>query len=179
MVAPIDWAAARALEMTGAPMSVEELVEGQVAGVLRIEAEEGLPWRPGAVELLTALRDAGVPCALVTSSYRPLTTQMVQDAPQGVFGAIVPADDVANHKPHPEPYLTGARLLGVDPARCVAIEDSPAGATAALAAGCRTIAVPDHVDIPAAPGLSYAASLEQLDLPTLAAIGAGQTLDLR
>lgn len=176
---PVDWAAARMLETTGAPMTVAELVEAMVAGVLRIEEEEGLPWRPGAVDLLTALRDAGVPCAVVTSSYRRLTERIAVDAPAGVFATIVPADDVAHHKPHPEPYLTGAARLGADPARCVVIEDSPAGVAAALAAGCPTIAVPNHVPIPDAPGLSYATSLAQLDLPTLAAIGAGRVLDLR
>ena len=176
---PVAWSAARMIEITGAPMGVDDLVAAMVSGVLRIEEEEGLPWRPGAFELLTALRDARVPCTIVTSSYRSLTGRIVADAPAGVFVDVVSADDVADHKPHPAPYRTGAERVGVPADRCVAIEDSPAGVTAALAAGCRTVAVPNHVDIPAAPGLSYAASLASLDLATLGAIGAGEVLDLR
>jgi beta-phosphoglucomutase-like phosphatase (HAD superfamily) len=57
---------------------------------------------------------------------------------------------VARGKPHPEPYLHAARLLGVDPARCVAIEDSNTGARSAEAAGCVVLVVENHV--PVAPG---------------------------
>jgi beta-phosphoglucomutase-like phosphatase (HAD superfamily) len=62
---------------------------------------------------------------------------------------VVVGDDVANGKPHPEPYLLAARRLGVDPARCLAIEDSPTGVASALAAGCTVLAVPNHVPLDA------------------------------
>ena len=60
----------------------------------------------------------------------------------------VVGDEVRQGKPHPEPYLLAATKLGVDPARCVAIEDSPTGVRSALAAGCRVIAVPHVVPVP-------------------------------
>jgi mannitol-1-/sugar-/sorbitol-6-phosphatase len=54
---------------------------------------------------------------------------------------LVSADNVANGKPHPEPYLTGAKLLGLAPADCLVIEDSPAGVASGKTAGCRVLAV--------------------------------------
>ncbi len=57
------------------------------------------------------------------------------------FSAIVSADDVQKTKPSPEPYLTAARRLGIDPAACVAIEDSPPGLEAAHAAGMRAVGI--------------------------------------
>jgi sugar-phosphatase len=53
----------------------------------------------------------------------------------------VTAEKVANGKPHPEPYLTGAKLLGLAPADCLVIEDSPAGVASGKAAGCKVLAV--------------------------------------
>jgi sugar-phosphatase len=54
---------------------------------------------------------------------------------------IIAADDVVHGKPHPEPYITGAKLLGFDPADCIVFEDAPAGVGAGLAAGSRVIGV--------------------------------------
>ena len=78
------------------------------------------------------------------------------------FDALVCADDVSVTKPDPEPYLLAAKLLGADPARCVALEDSPNGVASAEAAGCRVIAVPSLVPIEPAPGRTVVRSL--LDL---------------
>ena len=64
------------------------------------------------------------------------------------FDAVVAGDDVTESKPHPEPYLRGAELLGVDPAECVSIEDSEPGIRSAVAAGTVTIGVPFMVDLP-------------------------------
>jgi beta-phosphoglucomutase len=57
------------------------------------------------------------------------------------FGAIVAADDVSETKPSPEPYLTAAHQLGIDPRACLAIEDSAPGLAAAHAAGMRTLGI--------------------------------------
>jgi beta-phosphoglucomutase-like phosphatase (HAD superfamily) len=78
------------------------------------------------------------------------------------FDALVCADDVSVTKPDPEPYLLAAKLLGADPARCVALEDSPNGVASAEAAGYRVIAVPSLVPIEPAPGRTVVRSL--LDL---------------
>jgi HAD superfamily hydrolase (TIGR01509 family) len=122
---------------------VEELLDGVVE---RVEVE--VPWRPGARDLLTALREAGVPCALVTMSWRRFVEPVVRALPEGSFAALVCGDEVAHGKPHPEPYLRAADLLGFAPADTIAIEDSPTGATSAEAAGCRVLVVPSHVPVP-------------------------------
>ena len=62
-----------------------------------------------------------------------------------MFDTVVTRDDVVNPKPHPEPYLTAAARLGVDPLVCLALEDSHSGVRAAHAAGMQTIMVPDLV----------------------------------
>jgi beta-phosphoglucomutase-like phosphatase (HAD superfamily) len=63
------------------------------------------------------------------------------------FDVVVAGDDVAHSKPHPAAYLRATELLGVDPANCVAIEDSPPGVASAVAAGAATIGVPLHVPL--------------------------------
>ena len=70
-------------------------------------------------------------------------------------------------KPDPEPYLRAAALLGADPRRCVALEDSPNGVAAAEAAGCLMVAVPSVVPIPTRPGRVVAGSLSQVDVAML------------
>src|SRR5947208_9589345 len=110
----------------GINVTPEQIVEELLDEVTE-QVERVVPWRPGAQELLASLREAGVPCALVTMSYARLTDAVVSALPPGTFGAVVTGDAVRNGKPHPEPYLTAARLLGVAPQDCLAIEDSPAG----------------------------------------------------
>lgn len=176
---PIDHAARTIVESKNLPLDPHEFQDRMIQGVLDIEAAEGVPWRPGALALLEALAAEGVPCALVTSSYRRLTMPMLAQAPAGALRAVVVAEDVSRAKPDPEPYRLGAQRLGLAPARCVAIEDSPSGVHAALAAGCRTLGIPVSVPLPAEPGLSFAASMTQIDLPVLARLAAGEVIDLR
>ncbi|MQA62686.1 MAG: HAD-IA family hydrolase [Actinophytocola sp.] len=110
-----------------------------------------LPWRPGALDALRTARDAGVPTALVTSTVRELTELALDSIGREFFDVSVCGDEVDGHnKPHPEPYLRAARLLGVDPTRCVAVEDSPTGVSAAVAAGCTVLVVPN--ELPVEPG---------------------------
>lgn len=141
---------------------VERLLDDVVAAT-----RKRVPWRPGAVELLAGVRGRGVPCALVTMSYDRLADVIVAQLPAGSFAAVVTGDQVREGKPNPEAYLTAAARLDVDPARCVAIEDSPTGVAAAEAAGCLTVAVPHHVPIPPAPGRVILSSLRDLDAASL------------
>ncbi|TDC54476.1 HAD family phosphatase [Micromonospora sp. KC207] len=133
----------------------------------------GLRWRPGALALLRAVRAAGIPTALVTSSRRPLVEVALDTLGRDSFDAVVCGDEVDAAKPHPEPYLTAARLLGVPIARCVAIEDSPTGVASALAAGAAVLAVPAEVPIAAADGVHQMESLTGADLELLAALLGG------
>jgi len=107
-----------------------------------------VPWRPGAPELLAALVAQAVPCALVTMSWESLATAVLGHLPRGSFAAVITGDVVSHGKPHPEPYLAAARVLGVDLRACIAIEDSPPGVASAVAAGIPTIAVPHRVPVP-------------------------------
>jgi len=100
-------------------------------------------------------------------SWESLATAVVSNLPKASFAAVVTGDVVQHGKPHPEPYLVAARLLGVDLAGCVAIEDSPPGVASAVAAGIPTIAVPHHVDVPETVGavqISTLAGLTPADL---------------
>ncbi len=150
----------------GVELEPSVIVDRLLDDVVRA-ATESMPWRPGAQRLLTDLAAQGVPCAMVTMSYERLAFTVSEHLPDGAFAAIVTGDQVSDGKPHPEAYLTAAARLGVDPTRCVAIEDSPTGIASAEAAGCVIVAVPHHVPIPAGPGRTFAASLAELDVAML------------
>jgi HAD superfamily hydrolase (TIGR01509 family) len=140
------WHSARILRTKGVTLTEDELIQSLTASVMdQIRAE--IPWRPGALELLTELHAAGIKTALVTMSLRNLAELVVSLMPVPVFEAIVSGDDVSHGKPHPEAYLRGAELLGVDIAACVAIEDSLPGLASAVASGAVAIGVPHMVPI--------------------------------
>jgi HAD superfamily hydrolase (TIGR01509 family) len=143
------------------PVPPEVVGEWLMSGMAERVGARGVPVRPGARELLASVRELGLPHALVTSSERSFMEVVL--ASTGMrFDALVCADDVSATKPDPEPYLLAAKLLGVDPGRCFALEDSPNGLASAEAAGCRVIAVPSLVPIEPAPGRTVIRSLTQL-----------------
>src|SRR5580704_6486477 len=94
---------------------------------------------PGAAELVRAIPD-GRWC-VVTSGTRHLARARLELAGIPVPKVMVTADDVVDGKPHPEPYLKGAKLLGVNPAESLVIEDAPAGIQSAHAGGMKVIAL--------------------------------------
>ncbi|QQR41236.1 HAD family phosphatase [Devosia rhizoryzae] len=113
---------------------------------MRERSHGGVPVKAGALEFVTELRARGIPTAVATSSRNPHAQHHLSAAGLlDLFDTVVTRDDVVNPKPHPEPYLTAARRLGVEPTRCLALEDSFAGVRAAHAAGMQTIMVPDLV----------------------------------
>ena len=142
------WSSAAILQAKGVDLSADEIVDNLTNRVLEQLVEFGIPWRPGARELLTEVREAGIPTALVTMSISRMAHHVADRLGFVGFDVVVSGDDVANAKPHPEPYLRGAELLGVDPAHCIAIEDSAPGIRSAVAAGAVTIGVPFMVDLP-------------------------------
>ncbi|MFC0527815.1 HAD family hydrolase [Phytohabitans kaempferiae] len=127
----------------------------------------GLVWRPGALGLLQAVRAAPLPTALVTSTARPLVEVALKTLGRDNFDVVVAGDEVRAPKPDPEPYRTAARLLGVPIERCVAIEDSRAGVTSALAAGAAVLGVPSEVPLDPCEGLHLLESLAGVDLTLL------------
>ena len=112
----------------------------------------GLSWRPGAQEALRLLDRLGWPTALVTNTERALTEAALDSIGREHFAVSVCADEVPFGKPDPDLYLRAAELLGVAPARCLAIEDSPSGALAAQRAGAAVLVVPCDVPVPGGPG---------------------------
>ena len=147
-------------------LSPLEIIEELLAGVVR-RVKEHVPWRPGARELLHGLVEHGVPCALVTMSWRSLADVFVESVPPGTFSAVITGDEVAHGKPHPEPYRAAARALGVPLEASIAIEDSPTGVASAVAAGVPTIAVPHVVPVPIHRGAVQVPSLRGLTPPDL------------
>jgi len=118
-----------------------DVIINRMSDAVMAQISVNVPWRPGALELLTALHEAGVPQALVTMSIGRMARHVADHIPFEPFSAIVSADDVENSKPHPEAYLLAAALLGVDIEQCVAIEDSVTGVTSAVASGAAVIGV--------------------------------------
>jgi HAD superfamily hydrolase (TIGR01509 family) len=158
-------------EHMGIDLTPEEIVEDLLDGVVeRVRLE--VPWRPGAVDLLARLHDAGVPCALVTMSYQRFVAPILEHLPPETFRAVVTGDRIRMGKPHPEPYLTAAAALGVVPGDCVAIEDSITGVTSAETAGCRVLVVPNHVAVPEGPRRVFRSTLAGLTLDGLYALCA-------
>ena len=105
----------------------------------------------------------GPACSGAAAGVGPALAGAVVDATEpGSFGLMVTGDIVTHGKPHPEPYLTAAAQLGVHPAACIAIEDSPTGVRSATAAGVPTLAVPHIVEIPAIEGSVHVDSLAGL-----------------
>ena len=128
---------------------------------------EGLVWRPGALELLRAVRAAGLPTALVTSTGRRLVEVALDTLGRENFDAVVVGDEVKMPKPDPEPYRTAAELLGVAIEDCVAIEDSPTGVASAVASGAAVLAIPAELELPPTDGVHLRDSLEGVDLAYL------------
>ena len=104
----------------------------------------GVPLKPGVPEVFDRLRSAGLPLAICTSSRRNMAEAKVAAAGfAACFDAIISVNDVPHAKPHPAPYLTAARALGVDPKKALAVEDSDTGVASAIAAGMTVLQVPD------------------------------------
>ena len=145
--------------------SGERLVE-----LARERFARGLVWRPGARELVDAVRGAGIPTALVTNTHRPLVRVALGPLLDELFDVSVCGDEVRLPKPHPEPYLTAAALLGADPGDTVAVEDSPTGVASAEAAGCQVLVVPAVVPVPRGPRRTFASTLAAVTVADLAAL---------
>ncbi len=123
-----------------------ELPAGELATLMQEKEEEvvrilettALEPIPGAIELAVAASEAGLRIAVATSSRTPWLFLRAIGA-EAVFSVVVDRTMVDRPKPEPDVFLRAAALVGVDPERCVVIEDSPLGLRAAKAAGCVAI----------------------------------------
>ena len=154
-------------EMAAQGVDVEAVDEPEFYGhlwrsVADAIAAHGLPWLPGAVELLADLADHQVPCALVSSSPRPLLEAALRQFGAHSIQVVVSGDDVPASKPAPDPYLIAADHLGVAAADCVVIEDSVSGTASGRHAGAVVIGVPRMHPLASEPGQVVCESLEGL-----------------
>lgn len=170
---------AAVLQRAGVDLGEREIIDWlneRVTEGIRRHAE----WRPGALDLLEELYQAGIPCGLVTMSESGMATQVLSLLPRKYFAFQVTGDQVANGKPHPEPYLLGLSKLAqlvpdLEASRVVGIEDSLPGVTAASAAGLNAVLVPHLTQIADSGRWTRLESLEGTTLETLnslTAIGA-------
>lgn len=129
----------------------------------REAADHDISVMPGAIDLVRSIPDSQ--WSVVTSGTRLLASARLTFVGVPLPKVMVAADDVVHGKPHPEPYLKAAQLLGVNPADCLVIEDAPAGIRSAHAAGMKVIALASTYP---APALSEADAvvqkLEQLQI---------------
>jgi HAD superfamily hydrolase (TIGR01509 family) len=143
------------------PDEIRRLVVGSV--VARFEAGE-VPVIPGAAAVVRRVA-AEVPVAVATSAHRDVVMAAVACLGlEGVFSALACSDEVEQGKPNPDVYLLAASRLGVDPARCLVVEDSLSGVQAGRAAGATVVLVPNPTTPPHAGADDYA----DLVLATLA-----------
>jgi len=157
----------------GVDLSVPDIIDLLTDRVME-QISVSVPWRPGVRELLLELKEAGIPTAVVTMSVRRMAEHVVNSLGFGAFDTIVSGDQVSEPKPHPEPYLTAAARLGVDPTDCIAIEDSEPGVASAVASGATTIAVPLHIPLPPSPSYALWGGLEGVRLADLARVHASE-----
>ncbi|MGI8664947.1 MAG: HAD family hydrolase [Jatrophihabitans sp.] len=153
-------------EHGGVPLPAAQIVDQLLAEVIA-DVGRQLHWRPGVLRLLEEIGRAGLPMAMVTMSYRNLAEAVADQLPAGTFDTLVTGDEVRAGKPDPESYLLAAERLGVDPSRCVAIEDSPAGVASAGAAGCQVLAVPNQVSLPPSANRTVVTDLSEVGLAEL------------
>jgi HAD superfamily hydrolase (TIGR01509 family) len=150
-------------------------VEEETAALM---TSRGMPWRPGARDLLTAVRDAGLATALVTTTPRRVAAlvldRITADLGSSPFDVTVCGDEVPARKPDPAPYRQAMAALGVAPDGCVVVEDSQVGTTAGLAAGAVVLGVPSLQPLEPAPGLVLRATLVGVGVPELADVLAGR-----
>lgn len=131
-------------EEFGADFPFKEMYHRREVRFLEMIAQNGIPTKPGLIELLEWIRLKSIAYAVASSTYCTLAESKLNAAGiRGYFTTIVTGDEVVNGKPAPDLFLAAARKLGVDPHGCVVLEDSQAGIQAAHAAGMYPILVPD------------------------------------
>ena len=157
------------IDVAGAQSSVEALADRLLTEMVR-RFTASLPIHTGALELVDAVREAGVPTALVSSSYRVLIDAALERLGADRFDVSVAGDEIARGKPDPMPYLVACERLGAEPARSVVVEDAANGVASAEAAGCVVVAVPSVAPIAAAPRRHVVASLPEISVDWLLAL---------
>jgi len=135
------------LRRAGVEMAPDDIVAHLTDEVRTALAAQGVPFRPGAQELIRDLQAAGIRTALVTMSLRRMALSVVDLIDFDAFEYVVAGDDVEQPKPHPAPYLQAAELLGIDIADALVIEDSVTGLKSGIASGAVALGVPHMIPL--------------------------------
>lgn len=141
--APADLGARMMMDFFGPDFPLA-LYNQYTAKTMQVLTADEVPVKPGVRELLFELNARKIPAAVATSTSSPTAPERLKRA--GIFDmfhAVVTRNDVQNGKPHPEPFLTAASRIGIDPRSCIALEDSHNGIRSAHGAGMMAIMVPD------------------------------------
>lgn len=157
------------LPTIGNPVTIEQAVDRKRE--IYFEVTRGnMEMLPGVLKLIEDLNVHKFPQAIASGATRPEVEAIIAEfGISGYFGAVVACEDVSHGKPDPEPFLTAASRLGVEPENCVVIEDGEYGIRAAKACGMRAIAVTNtqpRENLSAADVIVD--SLEAVDLRTIA-----------
>ena len=139
----------------------------EIVELMASKVSKRAEFMPGARELLTELRDAGIALALVSASPRVIVDAALSHVQPLPFKTTISSDDVTQTKPNPEGYLKAATLLGVNIENCLILEDSLTGVKAAQASGAKVIAVPHLVHIESNSQTKVIKSLKDLNFDTL------------
>jgi len=158
------------LEWTSDPAEIARLSLRKEELYREVVAERGLEPLPGVRVWLERLRDAGVPCAIGSSTHRANIDLSLGLIGLGeFFSGIVTAEDVRQGKPHPDVFLTAAARIDRPAARCVVFEDAFVGIEAARAGGMKVVAVATTHPLADLTAADLAVSrLDELEVATLA-----------
>ena len=139
-----------------------EAIELEIAGMMEAHYVAGAPLRPGARELVEALRGR-IPMAVASNTSSALVRAALDASGLGFLTVVASGEDLGRPKPLPDVYLAACTALGVDPGDAIAFEDSPLGVRAAHDAGLAVVGVPEHgTDLLAAGADVVLASLTEV-----------------
>lgn len=139
-----DFQIRKFVERFGEDVPADDIIEGCHERTRAHVAANPIPLKAGLIELLTALRERGIPAVIATGTARAWADdKLARSGVAEFFDAMVCGDEVAACKPDPEIFLKAAELIGVPPQDCVVLEDSFNGILAAHAAGAQPIMIPD------------------------------------
>lgn len=135
--------------------------------VMKLKFVKDLELIPNALELITKSKEAGLKTALVTASGRELMNSALTRFPENSFDIAISRDDVANSKPHPEPYLMAAERLKVKINECLVLEDSMTGVRAGLDSGAQVVAISHIIPIANEKNLRVISNLSEITFKQL------------
>lgn len=159
------------LRERGAAGTLGSLTSALTERMRTLNRQDGVLWRPGALEMLETAHQNGVRQALVTMSLEMNVIDILEQLPRPYFAQIVTANMVTRHKPAPDPYVLALKRLDLPTSGSVAIEDSPAGLRSACDAGLNVIAVPCSGAIAPSDDYQIWETLAARGLPDLVAAG--------